>query len=570
MSMQTTTAGHKTNAHGSIYTRQWAVDLILNLADYCPASNLVDAIAVEPSAGEGAFLVPMVERLVSSCRRQGRPLSDCAGSLLAYELDEASALAARLKVTEKLITLGACREDAEALAGGWIRQDDFLLASGGQTARHVRGAADALPFPAAGVEFVLGNPPYIRLEEIPAQKNSLYRSLYPTMKGRADIYIAFFEAALRHLKPGGVCAFICADRWMLNHYGTELRRLVTSGYGVEAVVEMHGTTPFETDVSAYPAVTVIRRGPQAAAVVARATSGAERAGAVAAAYSIRAFRDGDGGVILPAGIRAYRAATWFSEGEPWPCTSPERLALLKRLERDFKPLESAETGTKVGIGVATGADKVYITLDPGLVEPERLLPLAVTDDTTTGRLRWTGHYLVNPWDEMGLVNLDDYPRLKGYYETHREQIQGRNVAQREGAVWYRTIDRVNCGLTGSRKLYIPDIKGAIHPVLDEGETYPHHNLYFVMSSDWDLEVLGAILLSDVGKFFVECYGVRMRGGYLRMQAQYLRRIRVPEPDAVRPEQVRLLREAFRRYDVRCATEVVLSIYGIESIPNETL
>jgi hypothetical protein len=39
------------------------------------------------------------------------------------------------------------------------------------------------------------------------------------MKGRADIYVAFFQAALSQLTKDGVCAFICADRWMLNQYG---------------------------------------------------------------------------------------------------------------------------------------------------------------------------------------------------------------------------------------------------------------------------------------------------------------------------------------------------------------
>ncbi|HXC44366.1 MAG TPA: hypothetical protein VNY51_12695 [Candidatus Dormibacteraeota bacterium] len=50
--------------------------------------------------------------------------------------------------------------------------------------------------------------------------------------------MAFFEAALHQLKEGGVCAFICADRWMRNQYGAELRELVTSGYGVEVVIEI--------------------------------------------------------------------------------------------------------------------------------------------------------------------------------------------------------------------------------------------------------------------------------------------------------------------------------------------
>ncbi len=60
-------------------------------------------------------------------------------------------------------------------------------------------------------------------------------------------------------------------------------------------------------------------------------------------------------------------------------------------------------------------------------------------------------------------------------------------------------------------------------MFDHGETYPHHNLYFVQSDGWDLEVLGRLLLSDAAQFFIECYGVRMRGEYLRFQAQHLRR-----------------------------------------------
>jgi hypothetical protein len=72
--------------------------------------------------------------------------------------------------------------------------------------------------------------------------------------------VGFYEAALRSLKEQGVCAFICADRWMLNQYGAELRSLVTSNFAVEAVIEMHSAAAFEDDVSAYPAITLIPDG----------------------------------------------------------------------------------------------------------------------------------------------------------------------------------------------------------------------------------------------------------------------------------------------------------------------
>ena len=58
---------------GVVYTKPWVVELILDLAAYTVDANLVDALAIEPAAGDGAFLVPMARRLVASCLRQSRP-----------------------------------------------------------------------------------------------------------------------------------------------------------------------------------------------------------------------------------------------------------------------------------------------------------------------------------------------------------------------------------------------------------------------------------------------------------------------------------------------------------------
>src|ERR1022692_431184 len=90
-------------AKGVVYTKRWVVELLLDLAGYRPENNLVDALAVEPAAGDGAFLVPMVERLVQSCKRLDRSLSECEGSLVAYELDNDSADRARALANGALI-----------------------------------------------------------------------------------------------------------------------------------------------------------------------------------------------------------------------------------------------------------------------------------------------------------------------------------------------------------------------------------------------------------------------------------------------------------------------------------
>jgi adenine-specific DNA-methyltransferase len=189
-------------------------------------------------------------------------------------------------------------------------------------------------------------------------------------------------------------------------------------------------------------------------------------------------------------------------------------------------------------------------------------------DTVDGELRWSGHHLVDPWDgDTGaLVSLGDYPKLKAYLEENAEALQKRNVAGRRPQQWYRTIDRVAHSLTGKPKLLLPDIKAAIHPVLDPGGLYPHHNLYWVASELWDPQVLGGLLLSSVAQMFVECYAVKMRGGYLRFQAQYLRRIRVPRRDLVPRRTARELAHAFEARDVERATAAALDAYGLEELP----
>lgn len=532
-----------TTEAGVVYTKPWMVALILDLAGYTPDRDLSRLVAIEPSAGDGAFLTEMVRRLVASCRRHGTNLAETREAIRAFEIAPDAVHCAITLVHQTLVELDVPAAEASYLAKSWIKEADFL--------------ETALGFPVA--DFVIGNPPYIRLEEIPSAKAAFYRS-FSAMRGRADLYIAFYQAALLQLKPGGVCAYICADRWMLNDYGSGLREFITTqGYNVRTVIEAHDVAAFESEVSAYPAVTVIAREPQGPVIVAKAHPGIESA---ASADLLQMITKGRSTPML----RVARFPDWFSGGDPWPCSSLEALQLLKHLEATFLPLEDKTTGTQIGIGVATGADKVFITDKKPDIEPDRLLPLALASDLHHGRVEWSGHYLVNPWNENGLVNLDDYPRLTAYLQPHRGLLSDRHTAKQRPQHWHKTIDRVTLARAGQEKLYIADIKDRLLPSLDLGKTYPQHNLYWITSEKWDLRVLGALLMSAVGEFFIHCYGVRMRGGFLRFQAQYLRRIRVPNPDHLSPELKQQLRDAFERQDVALATAAALKAYGITSIP----
>lgn len=530
--------------HGEVFTRRWVVDLILDLVGYTPDKDLSRTVLVEPSCGTGAFLVPVVERLLASCTNHRRDIAEASAAIRAFDLLEANADRARKSVVQLLADAQVDTARAERLATQWVTTGDFLLS----------------PHRSASADYVVGNPPYIRLENVNSRTMDAYRRACPTMRGRADIYVGFIERGLDLLKSDGVLGFICADRWMRNQYGEDLRRLITTGFSVETIVSMHDVDAFEEEVSAYPAITVLRNAQQGATQIVETNNTFDRTDATRiAAWA----RDGNPvGVSTPA-FEATRMDGWFEGRDLWPTGSPAELAALAELESRFPPLQDPSTSTRVGIGVATGCDRVFITSDPDVVESERLLPLLRAADTVSGTPEWSGNYLVDPWNGAGLVDLGEYPLLDAYLRDHADLLRARHVAKQRPNSWYRTIDRVDHQLTSRPKLVMPDMKASSHPVLDDGRFYPHHNLYYVVSETWDMEVLGGLLLSDFANLFVGGYCVRMRGGTYRFQAQYLRRIRVPDQASIGTGDRKALAAAFNTRDVERASAVAERLYGIK-------
>lgn len=542
-----TTAVRSARDLGEVFTRRWVVEFILDLSGYTPERDLSACVAVEPACGGGAFLGPMVERLIESTRLHGRRMTDARTAIRAFDLLASNVQYSRKAIATELVNAGVSLEDAAMLTQRWIERDDFLL---------LDQEGDA-------ADFVLGNPPYIRLESVPKSRSEAYRRACPTMRGRSDVYVGFIEKGLRLLKADGALGFIAADRWMHNQYGAALRKLVANEFCVEAVVEMHDVDAFEDEVSAYPAVTVIRRRPQNSAVLATTT---RRFTSPAALQLKNWIQRPSGDATKRTSFAAARLPGWFPGDELWPSGDPACLAFVADIEKRCPPLEDPRTQTKVGIGVATGADTVYLTRAQDLVEEDRLLPLATAADTVSGRLSWSGTHMVNPWHDGALVDLGEYPRLAAHLQENAGTLRARHVARKQPHAWYRTIDRVHPNLLSQPKLLLPELKALIHPVLDGGRFYPHHNLYFVVSGRWDIEALGGLLLSDVANLFVGTYCVKMRGGCYRFQAQYLRRIRVPDQSAVSTSEKRSLVRAFQELDREAATAVALKIYGIDALP----
>jgi adenine-specific DNA-methyltransferase len=371
------------------------------------------------------------------------------------------------------------------------------------------------------------------------------------MRGRADVFVGFWQAGLQLLNPRGRIGFVCADRWMRNQYGATLRRIVTTDYAIESILDLHDVDAFERRVDAYAAITVIRAeaAPSARVDVGKLTS---------------AFQPSDVDALsaeLVSGKHAERARwhLWTIEqsslsDKGWTLGGPD--ASDQRLLTALPTLP--EAGVVVHGGIATGADDVFIVDRSVDIEAALLRPVVSPKDFVEGQLHWAGRYLLYPWTEdRTLIALEDYPRFATHLRPYEQRLRNRHVvrSRKDENGWWRTIDREPVDGYRGPALLVPDIRERVEPVLDEKAHVPMHSLYRLTADGWDLEVLGAILLSDLVHRQMRSMSVSMASGRMRVSAQYLRRLRIPSVAQLSPATDQL-RSAFRARDRNAASELV--------------
>ena len=526
---------------GVVFTRDWVVDFILDLAEYTVNRPLLAGCAVEPSCGNGAFLGRMVSRLCQSAAQCGSlSVEDLVTCVRAFDVDKTSVAASKAVVRRVFEEFGLSPQDSRHLSDVWVVEGDFLLSD----------------VPRA--RWVVGNPPYVRSSLIPREKRQAYGALLSCMTMGTDLYVGFFQKGLNALAEDGVLCYICSDRWLQNRYGSRLRAFVSEGYSLNAHVRMHEVDAFVDDVAAYPAISLIGRG---AGGGVRYLECGNRFSAGDVANAMAWLReDGDANSIANASAGILPPLMGSAS---IPLASPERLRILGGLAKRFPALE--EAGVRLGIGVASGCDDVYITEDDDLVERDRMLPLFFMRDWRAGQHNMA-KCLVNPWNDDGtLVALEDYPKLKGYLKQNEGRLRRRRVAKDHPDSWYRTLDKPDYSLMGREMLLFPDMAAHSDPVYSDGSRYPHHNCYWMTSDEWDVRSLGGLMMSDLVEGYVDAFGVKMRGSTLRFQAQYLRMVHIPRADDVDEDTKIELAEAFDAGDRDRANIASRRAYGLEGV-----
>ena len=192
-----------------------------------------------------------------------------------------------------------------------------------------------------GFDIVIGNPPYVRQEEIKELKPLLQAQGYQCYTGTADLYVYFYERALQLLRNHGILSFISSNKFFRSAYGQKLRELLAR-QTIHCIIDF-GDAPVFTAI-AYPTILVLSKAPSADSQL-RAMNW--QPGPSVEAFP-QVFRD-----------HSFLLAQRELRPDGWRLESPVALRLLDKLRAAGIPLGEYVNG-RLYYGIKTGLNEAFV------------------------------------------------------------------------------------------------------------------------------------------------------------------------------------------------------------------
>jgi len=421
-------------------------------------------------------------------------------------------------------------------------------------------------------DYVVGNPPYVRIQHLPDAQKEMMDTLYEATTGNYDIYCPFYERGLDWLTEGtGRLGFITPNQFMVTDYGTGLRRVMRRESCIEEVYDFRDSGVFE-DATNYPAIVILRNEPDEQAreendircvrVKANTDDGDAQELDTAIVDAVRDHR-GEAG-YEDEFIDVFDYPQRKLDDGYWALMPPEELAVFEKLEEqgdeslqgitdsvshgtqtsankiyvvdvvDAERVEAGDTGGTVKI-VPTGESREYE------VETDLLRPWLQGRDVQRWRAEWSGQHVILPYEitqgddgELIATLYDeevlklDFPLTWNYFKAHEPNLRGREGGRwEESDHWWEFGRPQNLEKFEVPKIIFAHIAENATFMLDEIGTWYYKTAYSVLLDDDTrdkTEEMACQLNSKALDFYFKHITTVKMGGYYEYRSQYVEKL----------------------------------------------
>lgn len=359
-----------------------------------------------------------------------------------------------------------------------------------------------------GFDAVIGNPPYVRQEEISAIKPALAKS-FSTYDGMADLYVYFYEQGIKLLRPGGRMGYVVTNKWLKAGYAEELRRLFAEDVWIEFLADFGHAKHLFPDADVFPCVISVRKPlgedvPEQfdLAVIPRDEVPRE-------------------GLALAVDAATYRAARTDLTAEPWVLEPPDVAALLSKIRERGVPL-SEYSGVNPLYGIKTGLNDAFLidtsTRDQLVRDDpaasEIIKPYIRGQDIGRWSPKWAGLWMIVmksssdfawPWasaateGEAEAIFAKTYPSIHTRFKAlesfiEDEKPKGLRHRQDQGRFWWELRPCAYYDQMDQPKIVYTEITWSNSFALDESGQCINNTAYFLPTTDpWLPSVLNSPL-----------------------------------------------------------------------------
>lgn len=228
----------KVKDFGQVFTPINIVNDVLDAAGY-KGENILKKHVIDNSCGDGAFLIEIINRYINVYKKKYNSLDGIEKDLKQYihgiEMDE-EIWNACLKNLNELIEINGLKKIKLDI----LNEDSLKIKKFDKK-----------------MDFVLGNPPYVRVHNLNNQYNELKKYSF-CGSGMTDLYIAFYEIGLRMLNKNGILCYITPNSFYNSLAGNKLREYIKESQTMELIMDVGHYQPF--DVTTYTTICKIVNG----------------------------------------------------------------------------------------------------------------------------------------------------------------------------------------------------------------------------------------------------------------------------------------------------------------------
>ena len=389
-----------------------------------------------------------------------------------------------------------------------------------------------------GFDIVIGNPPYIQLQNNGGELAKIYQGYgFKGFARTGDIYCLFYERGYQLLREGGHLCYITSNKWMRAGYGEKIRGFLADNTNPILLVDFAGIKVFEgatvdTNILLF--------------------SKEKNEGKTLSVSLTKDVQLGRG--ELCQYVQQHATPSAFTSSESWVILSPIEQSIKRKIEAVGKPLKDWDI--QIYRGVLTGCNEAFIIDETKRAEilsncqsvDERERTEAIIRPILRGRdirrygYDWAGLYIVYiPWHFP--LHLDptitgasekaeeafktSYPSVYNHLEGYKDILKKRNQAetgiryewyalQRWGANYWEEFEKPKI-VWGNLNL-----KGAY--------THAPAGIYVnapcpIIATE-NLAILH-ILNSNVADYYIRSLGVTRSGGYFEYKPMFVGKLPIP-------------------------------------------